>query len=79
MEAYLCAFVNFKSNNWARPLLIAEFTYNNNKNASTGHISFELNCYYYPCVSYKKDINPYSKSKSADKISNEIRELMIIS
>ena len=28
IEAYLCAFVNFEQNNWARLLLIAEFAYN---------------------------------------------------
>ena len=37
MEAYLQAFVNFKQNDWARLLLMAEFAYNNVKNASTGH------------------------------------------
>ena len=44
MEAYLQAFVNFEQNNWARLLPMAEFAYNNAKNASTGYILFELNC-----------------------------------
>ena len=44
MEAYLQAFVNFEQNNWARLLLIAEFAYNNAKNASTSFTPFELNC-----------------------------------
>ncbi len=43
MEAYLRAFVNYKQDDWAKLLLIAEFAYNNTKNASTGHTSFELN------------------------------------
>ena len=51
IEAYLQAFVNFKQNDWARLLPIAEFAYNNAKNASTGYILFMLNCRYYPCVS----------------------------
>ena len=47
MEAYLRAFVNFKQNDLARLLPIVEFAYNNTKNASTGHMAFELNCGYY--------------------------------
>ena len=76
MEAYLQAFVNFKQNNWARLLPIAEFAYNNAKNASTGHTPFELNCGYYPCVSFEKDTNPRSRLKTADKLLAELRELI---
>ena len=78
MEAYLRAFVNFEQNDWARLLPMAEFAYNNAKNASTGHILFELNYGYHPRMSYKKDVNPRSQSKSADELSAELRELMII-
>ena len=55
IKAYLRFFVNFKQNDWIRLLPMAEFTYNNAKNASTGHMSFELNCGYHFCVSFKKD------------------------
>ena len=72
METYLRAFVNFKQNNWTRLLPMIEFAYNNAKNASTGHISFELNCGYHPRMSYKEDVNPRSKSKSADELSAEL-------
>ena len=48
IEAYLWAFINFEQNNWARLLPIAEFAYNNTKNASFGHTLFELNCGYHP-------------------------------
>ena len=78
MEAYLRAFVNFEQYNWARLLSMTKFAYNNAKNASTGHTPFELNCGYHPCVSYKEDIDLCSKSKSADELSNELRELMTI-
>ena len=44
MKAYLWAFVNHEQDNWARQLSMAEFAYNNAKNASTGHTPFELNC-----------------------------------
>ena len=50
MEAYLRAFVNWEQNDWARLLPMAEFAYNNAKNARTGHTPFELNCGYHPRV-----------------------------
>ena len=76
MKVYFRAFVNFKQNDWARLLLMAEFTYNNAKNASTDHISFELNCGYHPCVFYEKDFDLHSKSKTVEEISSELQELM---
>ena len=78
MEAYLRAFVNFEQNDWARLLPMAEFAYNNAKNASTGHTLFELNCGYHPRVSYKKDLDPCSKSKTAEELSSELRNLMAV-
>ena len=60
MEAYFRAFVNFEQNNWARLLLIAEFAYNNAKNASTGHMPFELNYGYHPRMLYEEDVDPRS-------------------
>lgn len=53
-------------------LLKAEFVYNNMKNASTGHISFELNCKFHPKISYEKDVNPRSKFKEVDKLVNKL-------
>ena len=78
MEAYLRAFVNFEQNDWARLLLIAEFAYNNAKNSSTDHTPFELNCGYHPWMLYEEDVDPRSQSKSADELSAELRELMIV-
>ena len=57
---------------------MAEFAYNNAKNASSGYIPFKLNCGYHPRMSYKEDVNFRSKSKSADNLSAKLRELMII-
>ena len=57
---------------------MAEFAYNNAKNASTGHTPFELNCSYHPWMSYKEEVNPHSKLKSTDELSVELRELMIV-
>ena len=78
MEAYFWAFVNFEQNDWARLLPMAKFAYNNAKNASTLHTPFELNCGYHPQMSYKDNVDPRSKSKSADNLSAELRELMIV-
>ena len=57
---------------------MAEFAYNNSKNASTGQTPFELNCGYYFWMSYKEEVDFCSQSKSADKLAEELRELMII-
>ena len=78
MEAYFRAFVNFEQNDWARLLSMAEFAYNNAKNASTGHMPFELNCGFHPRMSYKEDVDPRSQSKSANELSAELKELMIV-
>ncbi len=55
---------------------MAEFTYNNVKNASTDHTPFKLNCGYYPRVSFEEDIDTHSRSRSANKLVEELRELM---
>ena len=77
-EAYLCAFVSFKQNDWARLLPMAEFAYNNVKNANTGYTPFELNYSYHPHVSYKENVDLCSKSKSVEDLANDLRELMIV-
>ncbi len=76
MEVYFKAFINEKQNNQARLLPIAEFAYNNAKNTKTGHISFKLNCRFYPQVLFEKDVTFYSRSYSADKLADKLRELI---
>ena len=76
MEAYLLAFVNFEQNDWARLLPMAEFTYNNAKNASTGYTPFELKCSYHLCVSFEEDTDPCSRSKTAKELSDKLKKLM---
>ena len=78
MEAYLRTFVNFEQNDWAQLLPMAEFAYNNAKNPSTGFTPFELNCGYHPWVSYKEDLDPRSKSRTAEELSSKLRELMTV-
>ena len=57
---------------------MAKFAYNNAKNASTGYTPFKLNCGYDPRVSYEEDLDPRSKSRTAEKLSSELRELMTV-
>lgn len=57
---------------------MAKFTYNNAKYASIGHMPFELNYSYHSRVFYKEDVDPCSKSKSANKLSTELKELMTV-
>ena len=78
METYLQALVNFKQNVYIKFLLMTEFAYNNAMNASTGHILFKLNCGYHARMSWEKTVDPRCKSKSADKLSIELRKLIIV-
>ncbi len=57
---------------------MAEFAYNNAKNTSIGHTSFELNCSFHPRASYKKDVDLRSQSKSADKLATKLKELVAV-
>ena len=57
---------------------MAEFAYNNAKYASTGYMPFELNYGYHPRVSYEEDVDPRSNSKVADKLTEELRNLMAV-
>ena len=77
MEAHIWVFINFKQNDWARLLLMAKFVYNNAKNASSDNMPFKLKYGYHPLMLYKKNADPCSKSKSADKLLTELKKLMI--
>ena len=55
---------------------MVEFAYNNAKNSSTGHTPFELNCGYHFCVSFEKNTDPHSQSKSVDELLAKLQDLM---
>ena len=57
---------------------MAEFAYNNVKNASTGHTPFKLNCGFYLQVSFKDDIDLCFRSRFANKLVKDLRKLMDI-
>ena len=78
MKTYLQVFVNFEQNNWAQLLLMAEFTYNNAKNANTGYTPFKFNCGYHLWVFYKKDLDPRSKLKIMEELSSKLQNLIAV-
>ena len=55
---------------------MAEFIYNNTKNASTSQTLFEFNCGYHPRVFFGKDIDLRMKTYSAKELVKELRELI---
>lgn len=55
---------------------MAEFIYYNTHNASTGHTPFKLYCGYHPKVSFDEDLDSRSKTRSTDKLAEELWELM---
>lgn len=57
---------------------MAEFTYNNAKNANISHTFFEFNYSYHLQASYKKNVNSCLQLKSAEKLASKLRKLMIV-
>ena len=55
-----------------------EFVYNNAKNINTNHMLFKLNYRYYACISYKKNFDPQSKSRTAEELFSKLKKLMIM-
>ena len=78
MKAYFSAFVNWEQNDRARLLPMAEFAYNNAQNTCTGHMPFELNCCFHPRVFLEDNVNPCSRSCSANELAKELKELINI-
>ena len=76
MKVYLRVFINYEKDNQTRLLPMAEFAYNNAKNASIGYRFFELNCRYHLYVSYKEDVDPCPRLKAANKLTKKLRNLM---
>ncbi len=55
---------------------MTEFAYNNVKNPSTGYTLFKPNCGYHPRVSFEEDVDPRSRSRSADELAKVLKELI---
>ena len=78
MEVYLRTFINGEQNDWARLLPMAEFAFNNTKNASTNHTPFKLNYGFHPQAFFEDNVNLYSRSCSANKLVKKLRKLINI-
>ena len=57
---------------------MAEFIYNNTKNANIGHIFFKFNCKYHCYFFFKDHINSCLKFYLAEKRAKKQRNLMFI-
>ena len=57
---------------------MAEFAYNNAKNASTAHMPFELNCGYYLCIFFKENTDLHFRSRTADKLLAKLQKPMTV-
>lgn len=57
---------------------MTKFTYNNAKNASIDYMSFELNYDYYSHMIFEEDIDFCSVSKTANKLTAKLLELLTI-
>lgn len=77
-EAYFQAFVNFEQYNRAKLLLMTKMVYNNAKNRSTNNTLLELDYGYHLWILYKDNVDSYFKLKPEDKLSAEVRKLMIL-
>ena len=55
---------------------MAKFANNNTKHASIGYTLFKLNYGYRLCISYKENIDPHTKSKAADELTEKLRNLI---
>ena len=55
---------------------MAKVAYNNAKNASTNFKPFKLNCGYHLRISYEKNLNLNSQSKTAKELSSKLQNLM---
>ncbi len=55
---------------------MAEFAYNNAKNPNTSYTPFEFNCGYHSKVLFEEDVNPYLRSRYADKLAKKRKELI---
>lgn len=78
IKAHPRTFVNLEQNNWARLLPMAEIAYNKVKNANIGYTSFKFNCDYHHHKSFEDEVDPCSRSHSADKLPKKLKELILI-
>ena len=75
LEQYLPVYCNYQQDNWSDLLPIAEFTYNNAPNATTGISLFFANKGYHPSISVRLDQDLVSST--ARHFVTDLKELHI--
>ena len=76
MEAYLRAYCRFKQDDWVQWLSIAEFAYNNSRQANTMMNPFEALLGYHLRMSFKDNCDIRSKSRMAYENAAALRDLL---
>jgi hypothetical protein len=64
IEHYLRTFVNYRQDNWAELLPVAEFAYNNSTHSSTGFAPFYALMGYYPRIPTDDDCEPTATNEA---------------
>ena len=72
LEQALCAFINYKQDNWVSLLSFIEFSINGQRHSATGHSPFFLMYGYEP--SYGLDSNPESVAPAADERLTQMKK-----
>ena len=75
LEQYLCAYVNYQQDNWARLFPMAEYAYNNAVNASIGLTPFKALMSYNPDFDIKMFQEPESALQDAQKRIKKLNAL----
>ena len=73
LEQYLCIFTNYQPDNWSSLLPLAEFSYNNAPNATTGVSPFFANKGYDPAITIHPEYE--LASSCAHKFVTDLSEL----
>jgi len=75
LEQYLRLYCNYRQNNWAKWLSIAEFSYNNRIHSSTGRSPFLINLGHHPNIGQDigKTMEDSPRTKQFLKTIKEIR------
>jgi hypothetical protein len=83
LEQYLHIFCNYQQDNWSDLLLLAEFTYNNSPNATTGVSPFFTNKGYHPNISIHPERDLASQHArdfviDLDELHTTVREQILL-
>src|SRR5258707_15230578 len=71
LEQYLWGYMNYQQDNWATLLPMAEFTYNNSMNATTGVSPFFANKGYHPDIT--SDLQAKTSSAKAKTFMADLK------